>query len=173
MCGWHEVLNNGRGGTGLLANSHGISASYINRVPTDVAPFRPSIVFITSYYNDIGHTPSDIATALADMIDAVHALPTHPTVVVTGSYDPTGVNGAPYTQIDPALLAVCVQRAVPFIEPRTGKVYDSSGKGTDVGGPWITEANKAKYIGDDGVHQSVDGLVYEARRMFDAVQALS
>jgi len=173
MCGWHEVLNDGYGGTGLIATNHGTSASYINRVPTDVAPFSPSIVFITSYYNDIGHTPSDIAAALADMISAVHALPTRPTVVVTGSYDPTGVNGAPYAQIDPALLAVCVQQAVPFIEPRTGTVYDSSGKETNVGGPWITEANKAQYVGDDGVHQSADGVVYVAQRMFDAIQALS
>ena len=173
MCGWHEVLNDGRGGTGLFANGHGTSASYINRVPTEVAPFSPSIVFITSYFNDTDHTPSDLATALAALIDAVHALPTHPTVVVTGIYDPTGVNGAPYTQIDPALRAVCVQRAVPFIEPRTGTVYDSSGKGTDVGGPWITEANKAHYISDDGFHPNDDGLVYVAQRTFDAIQALS
>jgi lysophospholipase L1-like esterase len=62
---------------------------------------------------------------------------------------------------------------VPFIEPRTGTAYDSSGKGTDVAGPWITEANKARYISDDGFHPNDDGLVYVAQRMFDAVQALS
>lgn len=171
-CGYQNVVNDGRGSTGAIVTS-GTSANYVTRATTDVAPTNPDIVFITGYYNDRGHPPADIAAAFGTTIDIVAGLPTHPVIVVTGTYDPKGLNGSPYRQIDEGLLAVCTQRGVPFIEPSTGNVYDSGGRVVASAGPWITPDNKGRYVGPDGVHQSVDGQAYMAGRMFDAVRALS
>jgi len=106
-------------------------------------------------------------------IDIIAQIPTHPLIVVTGTYDPKGLNGSPYRQIDSSLLEVCTQRGVPFIEPSTGNVYDASGRLVTSAGPWITQDNNALYVGADGVHQSTDGQAYMASRMFDAVRSLS
>jgi lysophospholipase L1-like esterase len=171
-CGYQNVVNDGRGSTGAIVTSD-TSANYVTRATTDVAPTNPDIVFITGYYNDRGHPPADIAAAFGTTIDIVAQLPTHPMIVVTGTYDPKGLNGSPYRQIDAGLLAVCTQRGVPFVEPSTGNVYDSAGRVVTSAGPWITPDNKEHYVGPDGVHQSVDGQAYMADRMFDAVRALS
>jgi lysophospholipase L1-like esterase len=171
-CGYQNVVNDGRGSTGAIVTS-GTSPNYVTRATTDVAPTNPDVVFITGYYNDRGHPPADIAAAFGATIDIVAALPTHPLIVVTGTYDPKGLNGSPYRQIDSGLLAVCTQRGVPFIEPSTGNVYDAGGTLVTSAGPWITQDNKDVYVGADGVHQSADGQTYMAGRMFDAVRALS
>jgi lysophospholipase L1-like esterase len=171
-CGYQNVVNDGRGSTGAIVAS-GTSANYVTRATTDVAPTSPDIVFITGYYNDRGHPPADIAAAFGTAIDIIAQVPTHPLIVVTGTYDPNGLNGSPYRQIDAGLLAVCTQRGVPFIEPRTGNVYDSAGHLVTTGGPWITPDNMGLYVGADGVHQSTAGQTYFANRMFDAVRALS
>lgn len=171
-CGYQNVVNDGRGSTGAIVTS-GTSANYVTRATTDVAPTNPDIVFITGYYNDRGHPPTDIAAAFGTTIDIVARLPTHPLIVVTGTYDPKGLNGSPYRQIDSGLLAECTQRGVPFIEPSTGNVYDSAGRVVASAGPWITPDNKGLYVGADGVHQSISGQNYMAGRMFDAVRALS
>jgi lysophospholipase L1-like esterase len=171
-CGYQNVVNDGRGSTGAIV-TNGTSANYVTRATTDVAPTSPNIVFITGYYNDRGHTPADIAAAFGTTIDIIAQIPTHPLIVVTGTYDPKGLNGSPYRQIDSSLLEVCTQRGVPFIEPSTGNVYDASGRLVTSAGPWITQDNSALYVGADGVHQSTDGQAYMANRMFDAVRSLS
>jgi lysophospholipase L1-like esterase len=171
-CGYQNVVNDGRGSTGAIVTS-GTSANYVTRATSDVVPTSPNIVFITGYYNDRGHPPADIAAAFGTTIDIIAQIPTHPLIVVTGTYDPKGLNGSPYRQIDANLLAVCTQRGVPFIEPSTGNVYDSEGRLVTTAGPWITLDNKALYVGADGVHQSTDGQTYMANRMFDAVRSLS
>lgn len=173
MCSWHDVWNEGRGGTGAIADKNGTSANYISRVSTDVAPLNPNVVFLTSYFNDKTHSPAEVAAAFARTISALQSLPSHPLVVVTGAYDPNGINGAPFTQIDAALLAECTARRVAYIEPRTGDVYDGTGQLRVSGGPWITLANKDEYIGADGIHQSTEGQAYTAKRMFEAIHALS
>lgn len=172
QCGYQNVVNDGRGSTGAIA-ARGSSANYVTRATTDVAPTSPNIVFITSYYNDRGHPPADIAAAFGETIDIIQNIPSHPLIVVTGTYDPMGLNGSPYREIDANLLAVCTRQAVPFIEPRTGNVYDSAGQLVASGGPWITQDNRWLFVGADGVHQSVAGQIYMANRMFDAVRALS
>jgi lysophospholipase L1-like esterase len=171
-CGYQNVVNDGRGSTGSIVTS-GTSANYVTRATTDVAPTSPNIVFITGYYNDRGHPPEEIAAAFGTTIDIIAQIPTHPLIVVTGTYDPKGLNGSPYRQIDANLLAACTQRGVPFIEPSTGNVYDAAGRLVTSAGQWITQDNKALYVGADGVHQSVDGQTYMANRMFDAVRSLS
>jgi len=92
--------------------------------------------------------------------------------VVTGTYDPLGINVSPYQEIDASLLEICGRRAVPFIEPRTGNVYTADGRAIATDGPWITPENRDTVIGPDGRHQSVEGQAYMARRMFDAIQRL-
>jgi lysophospholipase L1-like esterase len=172
QCGYQNVVNDGRGSTGAIA-TRGTSANYVTRATTDVAPTSPNIVFITSYYNDRGHPPADIAAAFGNTIDIIENIPTHPLIVVTGTYDPKGLNGSPYREIDADVLAACTQRGVPFIAPSTGNVYDAAGHLVTSGGPWITPDNMGLYVGADGVHQSTAGQTYFANRMFDAVRALS
>lgn len=167
------MWNEGHGSTGPIADRDGRSTNYADTVSTEVAPLDPTIVFISSYFNDRPKGPAAIAEAFAMAIDRAQSLPTHPLVIVTGTYDPTGINGSPYAEIDGALAPICQQRAVPFIEPRTGNVYSASGQLTTTSGPWVTPANRATVIGPDGRHQSVEGQQYVAHRMFEAIQALS
>jgi hypothetical protein len=170
MCGWHDVWNAGRGGTGpVVAGAFG---NYVSRIPSEVASQSPNIVFVTSYFNDHGHPPSEIAAAVANTIDAIRAISTHPLVVLTGNYDAWGFSDPTYEQIDAALQPECTERRVPFIEPRTGNVYDQSGEMTKVGGPWITQANSQQFLLPRSAHQTVEGHAYFARRMFDAIQAI-
>jgi hypothetical protein len=172
MCGFVDVWNGGIGSTGAIADNHGAGANYVTRASTVVAAANPDVVFITSYYNDRTWAATDIANAFGSTIDAIAALPAKPMIVVTGSYDPLGVNGAPYDRIDAAILAACTARGVPYIEPATGAVYDGRGKRLGGGGPWITAGNRAAFIGPDGVHQTDAGQKYMAQRMFDAFSLL-
>jgi hypothetical protein len=172
MCGFVDIWNGGVGSTGAIADNHGAGANYVTRASTVVAGANPDIVFITSYYNDRNWAATDIANAFASTIDAIAALPAKPTIVVTGSYDPLGVNGAPYDSIDAAILAACTARGVPYIEPATGAVYDGRGKRLGGGGPWITADNRAAFIGSDNVHQTDAGQKYMAQRMFEAFSLL-
>ncbi len=172
MCGFVDVWNGGVGSTGAIADNHGVGANYVTRASTVVAAADPDVVFITSYYNDRTWAATDIANAFGATIDAIAALPAKPTIVVTGSYDPLGVNGAPYYSIDAAILAACTARGVPYIEPATGDVYDGRGQRLGGGGPWITADNRAVFIGPDGVHQTDAGQKYMAQRMFDAFSLL-
>jgi hypothetical protein len=154
-------------------NQNGAATNYADRIRLDVAPLAPSIVFITSYFNDRGHPPQDIAAGFAAAIDNAQALPSRPIVIVTGMYDPGGVNGKPYTQVDPLVRLVCAQRGVAYVEPSTGVAYDAGGEAHSLGGPWITKANKDRFISPDGAHQSTDGQVYFADREYDAIIAIS
>lgn len=172
MCGFVDIWNGGVGSTGAIADNRGAGANYVTRASTVVAAADPDIVFITSYYNDRNWAARDIANAFGSTIDAIAALPAKPMIVVTGSYDPLGVNGAPYDSIDAAILAACTARGVPYIEPTTGTVYDGRGKRLGGGGPWITADNRAAFIGSDAVHQTDAGQKYMAQRMFDAFSLL-
>lgn len=177
MCGFDDAWNGGIGGTGSIATGRdGLWADYGTRAATDVAPAAPDLVFITSYYGDRTHPPGEIAAAFTRTIETIRALPSQPAIVVTGTYDPDGRNGSPYTQIDSALAAACASLGVPYIEPRTGLVYDAAGAPlapAGAAGPWITPDNKGTLIGPDGVHQSDAGQAYTAQRMYDAYRALS
>jgi hypothetical protein len=172
MCGWHDVWNDGHGSTGPIADRDGKSTNYADTISLQAAPVNPTIVFISSYWNDRPKGAAAIAAAFDHAIDAAQSLATHPLVVVTGTYDPLGINASPYDEIDHALLDVCKRRAVPFIEPRTGDVYATDGRVIATDGPWITYENKDSVIGPDGRHQSVEGQAYIAKRMFDAIQTL-
>jgi lysophospholipase L1-like esterase len=177
QCGFDDVWDGGIGGTGSIATgTDGLWADYATRVATDVAPAEPDIVFITSYYGDRNSSPADIAAAFTRAVEDARALPSRPSVIVTGTYDPLGVNNAPYRDIDAALLAACTALGVPYIEPRTGNVYDGSGKvlvPAGEGGPWITPANREMFIGADGVHQTDAGQAYMADRMYNSYRALT
>lgn len=176
MCGFGDVWNGGIGGTGSIATGRdGLWADYPTRAATDVGQANPNIVFVTSYYGDRLSAPADIAAAFTRTVEVIRSLPAPPEVIVTGAYDPTGRNGAPYTEIDRALSAACASLAVPYIEPRTGNVYDAAGAPvTPAGptGPWITAANRSALIGADGVHQNDAGQLYMSQRMYEAYRAL-
>jgi lysophospholipase L1-like esterase len=174
QCGFGDVWNGGLGSTGALAD--GDMANYVTRAATDVAPANPALVFISSYFNDYHFVPSDIANAFASAIDIVRNLPSKPAVVVMGSFDPQGENQAPFDAIDPAIRDVCVQRGVPYIEPRTGLAYDGRGRPVTPSGdtgPWITQANRQQYVGSDGVHQTDAGQAYMAERVYESYRAIS
>jgi hypothetical protein len=134
---------------------------------------NPTIVFITSYWNDRGRDPAAIAGAFDRAIDVAQSLPTRPLVVVTGTYDPRGINGSPFQEVDASLREVCYRRGIPYIEPSTGNVYAGDGGVIATDGPWITPENKDSVIGPDGRHQSLAGQAYMAQRMFDAIETLS
>jgi hypothetical protein len=177
MCGFEDVWNGGVGSTGPIATNGGNSANYQTRATTDVVPASPDVIFITSYYNDRTQLASDVATAIGTTIDNIRAGMTgkDPMIIVTGSWDPLGVNGSPYTTVDAAILPVCTARGVPFIEPRTGAIYD--GSGTQImpnggGGVWITSSNQAGFVGGDNVHYNDAGSKYLAYRMYNAFRAL-
>jgi hypothetical protein len=177
MCGFEDVWNGGVGSTGPIATNGANSANYQTRATTDIVPASPDVIFITSYYNDRAQLASDVANAIGTTIDNIRAGMTgkDPMIVVVGSWDPTGINGSPYTTIDAAILPVCTARGVPYIEPRTGAVYD--GAGTQVmpnggGGVWITTSNQAGFVGGDSVHYNDAGSKYLSYRMYNAFRAL-
>lgn len=176
MCGFSDVWNGGIGGTGAInTGPDGLWANYLTRTATDVVPALPDIVFISSYYGDRTYPPDQIAETYALMFQRLRTLPSPPTVIVTGTYDPLGRNGAPYADIDRALAQTCREYGVPFIEPRTGNVYSAAGElvvPAGQTGPWITPENKDRYIGADHIHQTDEGQAYMAVRMYEAFRAL-
>ena len=174
MMGLEDVWSGGVGSTGAIADNGGASAPYPTRATTDVVPASPDLVFVVDYYNDRASAAGDIATAFATTLDNIISglSSKEPMVIVTGSYDPVGTNGSPYTTIDAALQPVCQARGVPFIEPRTGIVYDGAGNQVLNGAPWINTTNKTTLIGADNVHQTDAGMRYMAHRMYHSVRAL-
>jgi hypothetical protein len=173
MCGWQDVWNDGHGSTGPIADRDGKSTNYRDTISQQAAPVSPTIVFITSYWNDRSKGPALIAEAFDNAIDTAQSLPSHPLVVVTGTYDPLGINGSPYQEIDASLTEVCNRRGVPYVEPRTGNIYAADGRVITTDGPWVTTENRDSVISPDGRHQSAQGQAYMAQRMFDAIEALN
>jgi len=177
MCGWEDVWNGGIGSTGPIATNTGASASYLTRATTDILPAAPDVVVITSYYNDKdAQTAAAIATAIGSTIDIIQAALPNTMVLVVGSWDPAGTNGSPYTTIDAAVQPACQTRGVPFIEPRTGNVFDGLGNqlltnGTAV---WVTTTNSAVINpGMPGnIHFGDNGSKFIAYRVYNALRML-
>lgn len=176
MAGFEDVWNAGVGGTGYYAVGTS-SATFGDRIVRDIVPNNPDVVFLTGYYNDLSQSGASIASALNAALTNLRAAPSNPMVVVTGAWDPDpALARTKFAEFDAAMKPVCVAHNVPFIEPRTGSAYDGAGNvvldGATTAGPWITTANKARYIGADSVHYSDAGSVYIAHRMFAAYSAL-
>jgi hypothetical protein len=171
MCGFEDIWNGGIGSTGPIATNSGNSANYQTRATTDVIPAAPDIVFISSYYNDLASGTTNVANAFGTTIDTIQASLPNTMIIVTGTYDPTG---AATTQdaMATAVQAACTARNVPYIEPRTGAVYDGAGNQVYVTGAWINSANKSLMIGGDNVHQTDAGQKYQAYLMYNALRAL-
>lgn len=174
MTGLDDVWNGGIGATGFVADRSGMSANYVTRAATDVTPADPKIVFITSYFNDRTTPAPDVGAAAGQALDIIGALPSKPRIIVTGTYDPWGLNTMDFLRRDDAIKAECFNRGVPYIQPTNGVVYGGNGNPIgDSSGPWVTEANRYKVIGEDNLNQNDLGQKYFAYQMCAAYDKLS
>jgi lysophospholipase L1-like esterase len=176
LLGIDDVWNGAIGGTGPLSTNGATSGNYLTRVATDVIPAAPSLVVLGGPYNDLivnGQSNSAIANQYAAILDALAGVPSKPSVIGIGAFDPLGVNGANYTSLEAALLPVFAAKGVPYVSPITGNTYDRSGAViATAGGPWINAANKATLIAGDNTHQTDVGKKATYMHVIEAIRPL-
>jgi lysophospholipase L1-like esterase len=178
--GWDDSWNEALGGTGYI--TAGTTATFPNRVSTDIVAYNPDRIIVWGGYNDNGGSQSAIGTAAATVFSTLKAGLPNAQIFVLGCWSPTGSPAASLTNTDNTIKAAAAAAQLPFISPITGSVYNSAGTLVTTQGPFISgtghvgattnAGNADAYIGTDGVHPTDAGHTYLARRIANALTAL-
>ncbi len=153
LLGSVDTWASGSGGTGYLAElqiAGETRVKFRSRVVTDVINHSPDLVIISGGHNDIPtFTPAQVAAEAALLVDQIRtALPTAQ-VVGLGPLEQNDPSASPYGPLRDALRPVYETRGLQYID-----VLDQA---------WITNANKAQFIGADGVHPTIAGHAHFGR----------
>lgn len=168
LLGYTDYWNHSIGGTGYVAA--GGDVVFGDRVDGDVIAYAPDRIIIAGGVNDaaawagVPNAAREVFRAVSTGLDAY--------TVVMGCYSSQAVPSDGQTAVDEALRAEARAARLPFISPLTGGVYDASGALLALTGQWITQANRAGYVGADGVHPTDAGHEYIAHRMAHAYALL-
>lgn len=170
MLGCTDAWEQGRGGTGYTVA--GTSATFGNRVASDVVAYAPDVLVVWGGVNDLGTATATVGPAAASVFSAIKTgLPNCQTYVI-GIYDALGTADATRTAMDTELRTRAATAGLPFISPITGACYNAAGTLVETQGPWLRSGMVSTYIGADSVHPNDAGQTYLARRMVAAINAL-
>lgn len=180
LLGYEDSWNEGIGSTGYI--TPGTSVVFATRLPLDVVPHTPDLLFVWGGYNDNGGDQGALATAASALYAGIRTgLPNAKTIVI-GCYSPSGTPGASITNTDNTLRTAAAAAGFPFISPITGNVYGPGGTLISTTGPWITgtgrvgapagNGNADFYVGTDAIHPTDAGHKYIANRVYAAVKEI-
>lgn len=175
LIGTSDTWDQSRGGTGYI--TPGAFATIPARCFRDIVPYRPDVVILWAGYNDQTSDQTvllQIREAVMDTIETIKASLPNTDIVMGGIWAPTATPGLASTSTNAILKQCAFEKDLPFVEPITGKVYDSFERVVfDNGEPWINNINVAQYIGGDAVHPNNLGHQYLAYKWAQAFSALT
>jgi hypothetical protein len=172
LLGCDDVWNFGIGGTGYIA-----PGSFVNQIAhiSDVINAAPDIVIMAGAYNDGGYTVAAQTAAFLLYMQTLRASLPNVIIVVSGQWQP--VTDSIKLATEGALLAAFNSFAdarsvfIPVINDLAGAWNDGAGNVTTAVAYPPTATGGAQYFtGSDGIHQSVTGVDYMARRFATAIK---
>lgn len=161
------------GGTGFGVTT-GSYSKYTTRMTNNAAVYDDLDWLVAgTWFNDKsqGRTAVQIAGDVTTTITNAAGFAKKPRLIILGVYDPNGVNGTGYTDIDATCITACAGSAA-YISMAQGKVYGFSGNLLLNNGPLITTVNRTTAIGGDNIHPTLLGHKLLFMFMREAIKAI-
>ena len=170
-----EWMNGGCGATGLINGSTGGRYSCANRLPLDVYPNNPDILFVGGSINDTSHN-SD-TTSYKQLVDATlkdikENIP-ETLVILLGTFHNTS-GEKKRDLINKVLREAAKENKIPFIDYQFCTVYDKSGNVVLKDNEWIDSVARDRYwnMSADNTHPNREGHKYLAYKMAACTMAV-
>lgn len=172
LIGSPDMWDQSRSGTGFI--NPGTFAPLGSRITKDILPYDFDHIILWAGFNDDLESQSAVYAAATAVVKRLTA-ETKAKVTIVGCYSPTFPATGGRTNVNAALKQIAFELDLPFIEPITGKVYDTFQREVADFGPWITGTGRAGaatgsgnadiFIGTDAVHPNDEGHKHIANLM--------
>ncbi len=154
LLGLGDSWASGLAGTGYLNAGGRGKVAFGSRLQSDVLAYRPHTVVVAGGINDGERRPDDVRAAAAELFRRI------------GSSGARLVVIAPWQLNDPPTPGdVTLNAAIRAAAEEAGGLFVATTG-------WITDANRRRYVGSDGVHPTQAGHEYLGRRVAAAIAAL-
>lgn len=163
-----EWMNGGCGATGLINGSSGGRYSCTNRLPLDVYPNKPDILFVGGSINDTSYnsdTTSYKQLVNATLKDIKTNIPETLVILLGTFHNISGENTGDL--INTVLKETAKENKIPFIDYQFCTVYDKSGNVVLKDNEWIDSVARDRYwnMSADNTHPNREGHKYLAYKM--------
>lgn len=168
--GWHNVLPNGFGGTGLLNSAGGTKYTFIERI-SDLVAFGPEKVIMALSGNDNSYGYEAVKAAMTEYIETLLSQLPAVELIVLGA--PSRFTAEIETTELAGKAAIDEYNAehgdkikfIPFQTKRAGGLISGAG---NVGAPQ-GDGNADNYISPDNTHYHVNGQVFYANTCIEGM----
>ena len=163
-----EWMNGGCGATGLIRDSSGGRYSCTKRLPIDVYPNKPDILFVGGSINDTDYN-SDTDGYKTKVLQTLEDIKTNipdTLVILLGTFH--NISGENTGDLINTVLRECaVEKNIPFIDYQFCTVYDEEGNMILKDNEWIDSQARDRYwnLSTDNTHPNREGHKYIAYKM--------